>query len=176
MSMTPLAEFDTAPVQRETFTVDNDAKADWALRKLGAIRAKIEENKAIAQAEAERIAAWLEHVNAAFADDIGYFEGQLRQYAETQRAEGRKSVELPHGKIKSRAVNPKFAVEDKEAFLAWARANNPALIRITEAPAITEMNTALSKSDVGVAVDANGEVVPGVSVVDASVSYTFETE
>lgn len=176
MSSTPLSEFDAAPVERDIFIVDNDSKADWALRKLGSIRAKIAENQKLAEDEIARVNAWLEHVNSGFADDIAYFEGQLRQYGESQRAEGRKSVDLPHGKIKSRAVNPKFAVEDKEAFLAWAKKNAPALIRITEAPAISEMNEVLTKSDAGVAVDANGEVVPGVSVTDATVNFSFETE
>lgn len=173
----PLSEFDPTPVDREQFVVDNDAKADWAIRRLGSIRAKMAENAALAQAELDRVNAWLEHVNGAFDGDIAYFEGQLRQYAERQRAEGRKTVELPHGKIKSRAVAAKFEVIDKAAFLDWARTNAPELIKITEAPSITAMNEALTKAaDAEAAITAAGEVVPGVSVVPGTVSLTFETE
>lgn len=171
-----LTDFDPIPVERETFIVDNDAKADWALRRLGSIRKQIAEAEALAEAERERVQSWLDHVRHSFEADITYFEGQLRQYGEIQREAGRKTVDLPHGKIKTRQVSAKFEVVDKDSFLAWARDNAPDLIKVTEAPSLSAMNSTLAKAQgADAAVTPDGEVVPGVSVTPATVSLTFET-
>lgn len=176
MSIPSLAEFDSTPVSTEHFTVDNDAKANWALRKLGEIRKQIAEAEALAAAERLRIDMWLDRVTQSFDHDITYFEHQLKAYADKQRAEGRKTVELPHGKIKSRAVAAKLEVVDKELFLKWARESAPHVIKIVESPSMTVMNDNIDKTEDGPVFAGTGELVPGLSVVPASVSITIETD
>ena len=48
---------------REAFVISDDAKADWAMRKLASLRRKQADNKAIFDKEVQRVTEWLEKVN-----------------------------------------------------------------------------------------------------------------
>ena len=95
---------------REPFIVDDDSKADWAMRKLASIRRKQADNKAIFDKEIQRVTEWLEKVNTALERDAEWFEANLKPYALLQRSEGRKSVVLPHGTNKTTAGRVKFDI------------------------------------------------------------------
>lgn len=167
-----LDEFDIeeAPI-REAFTVDDDAKADWALRKLRSVRRKQEENQKIAEAEAQRVSEWLSKVNTALESDALYFEAILRPYALLQRSEGRKSVVLPHGTIKTTAGRARVEIENQDEFIKWAEENNPTLLRVKKEPdkkalsdLITEDNRVIS---------TEGEIIPAVKVLPAETGISF---
>ena len=158
----------------QTFTIDNDAKADWALRKLASIRGKIAENTAIAGNEIERISAWLESQTEKLKGDAQYFEALLTGYGMAERAnENRKTIDLPHGKVKSRLIKAKVEVTDTEAFIAWARESQPALIRVKESPNISALTEFIVGQEV---VTEDGEIVPAVQVIQESINFTIETE
>ena len=97
---------------REPFVVDDDSKADWAMRKLASIRRKQSENKVIFEREVKRVAEWLDKVNTALERDAEWFEANLRPYALQERSNGRKSVVLPHGTIKTTAGRPKIEISN----------------------------------------------------------------
>ncbi len=181
-AVVPLDEFDPAPPRdyipydRERFRITDDGAAEWALRKLHAFRAKMEENRRIAEAERQRIDSWLEHANEALATDAAYFEGILSEYALAQREDGRKSVALPHGTLKTRASRRRFDVADAEAFLAWARDNAPHLIRVTEAPKKSDFGEVLDVQEGHVIDTQTGEIVPGVAASDEPPSVTIDTK
>jgi phage host-nuclease inhibitor protein Gam len=162
---------------REPFKIDNDGKADWAMRHLAASNAKKAENARLYESEVHRLQVWLERANRPIESEIQFFEGSLTQYASSERAENdRKTLDLPHGKVKSRLVPAKFVVEDKVAFLDWAKVTkNESLIRVTEAPDAKAMNESLTKTD-GVVLSQGGEIVPGVSVTQESINFSFETD
>lgn len=156
---------------REPFIVDDDSKADWAMRKLASIRRKQAENKAIFDRESQRVAEWLEKVNTALERDAEWFEANLKPYALLQRSEGRKSVVLPHGTIKTTAGRPKFEIEDESAFLAWAETNQPELVRVKkeiDKKALGALNQAEDK-----VISTQGEIVPAVKVLPAETSVSF---
>jgi hypothetical protein len=126
-------EFDNPAVssisaENEGFVVDNDQKADWAIRKLAVIRRKQAENKAIYDAEIIRITEWLSTVNTALDRDALYFEAVLTPYALLQRSEGRKTVSLPHGTLKTTAGQPHIEFNDESKFIEWAKVNDPSLL------------------------------------------------
>lgn len=163
-------EIEEAPI-REAFVVDDDAKADWALRKLRSLRRKQEENQKIAETEAQRVSEWLSKVNTALESDALYFEAILRPYALLQRSEGRKSVVLPHGTIKTTAGRAKVEIENQDEFIKWAEENNPLLLRIKKEPdkkalsdLITEDNRVIS---------TEGEIIPAVKVLPAETGISF---
>ena len=114
----------------EGFKVDDDEKAEWAVRKLARIRRKQSENKAIHDAELQRISEWLKTVNEALERDAAYFEAVLTPYALQERSNGRKSLVLPHGTVKTTAGRAKIEFESEDGFIEWAKTNDPELIRI----------------------------------------------
>ena len=156
---------------REPFIVDDDSKADWAMRKLASIRRKQSENQAIYERELQRVKEWLEKVNTALERDAEWFEANLKPYALLQRSEGRKSVVLPHGTIKTTAGRPKFEIEDEGVFLAWAETNQPDLVRVKkeiDKKALGALNQAEDK-----VISTQGEIVPAVKVLPAETSVSF---
>ena len=172
-------EFDNPAVssisaENEGFVVDNDQKADWAIRKLSVIRRKQAENKAIYDAEIVRITEWLSTVNTALERDSLYFEAVLRPYALTQRSEGRKTVTLPHGTIKTTAGQPKVEFKDEAKFIEWATANDPSLLKIKTDIDKTAVKALITEE--GIVISTQGEIIPDVEVIPAETSVKFVTE
>jgi len=172
-------EFDNPAVssiasENEGFVVDTDQKADWAIRKLAVIRRKQAENKAIYDAEVIRITEWLSTVNTTLDRDALYFEAVLTPYALLQRSEGRKTVTLPHGTLKTTAGQPRIEFNDESKFIEWAKVNDPALLRIK-----TDIDKSALKAlitEEGVVISTQGEIIPEVTVVPAATSVKFVTE
>lgn len=167
---------DQTPEQRETFIVDDDQKASWAMRKLRGIRAHKAANQAIADEEIARINDWLANANASLDNDERYFTTLLISYARWSRdKEDRKSIVLPHGKVVSRMGQPKWEV-DTETFLKWADANREELVRIKVEPNLSEAKKVLEVVN-GNAIDPKtGEVAQGVTVHPAEITYSVEVE
>lgn len=163
-------EISEQPV-REAFIVDDDAKADWAMRKLAFIRRKQEENKNIHEQEVKRVTEWLQTVNTALERDAEYFEAILKPYALLQRSEGRKSVILPHGTIKTVAGRAKVEIESEEKLLAWAEASYPAVIRIKKDIDKRVLNELITEDNRVISTD--GEIIPAVRVIPAETSVSF---
>lgn len=160
--------------ENEGFVVDTDQKADWAIRKLAVIRRKQAENQAIHDAEVIRITDWLAMVNTALDRDALYFEAVLTPYALLQRSEGRKTVTLPHGTLKTTAGQPHIEFNDESKFIEWAKVNDPSLLKIK-----TDVNKTAIKAlitEEGVVISTQGEIIPEVKVVPAETSVKFVTE
>jgi hypothetical protein len=162
------------PWYSEGFEVTDDQKADWAIRKLASVRRKQAENKKIYDAEVIRLTEWLAMVNHALEKDASYFEAVLTPYALVQRWEGRKTISLPHGTIKTTAGQPKIEFESEDRFIEWALVNDPDLLKIK-----TDIDKSAVKAlitDEGVVISTQGEIVPEVKVIPAEISVKFATE
>lgn len=164
--------------QHESFRIQDDAQAAWAMRKLLGARIRKDNNVNVAERERLRIDSWIEQVNVKHDRDIAYFEAILSQYASVQRNEGRKTVETPYGVVKSRVGQPKIAVEDAEAFIAWAQQGHEDLLLVKVGPSLSAIKAIAEIENTDtlgmVAITPDGEIIPGVSVAPAVVSYTVE--
>ena len=155
----------------ETFVVDNDDKADWAMRKLASIRRKQEANKAIFDREIQRVTEWLEKVNKALEMDAKWFESNLMPYALQERSNGRKSVVLPHGTIKTTAGRPKIEIENEDALKDWADKNLPEILRHKVEIDKKALNALITEENR--VISTQGEIVPSVRVIPAEPSISF---
>lgn len=156
---------------REAFVVDNDEKADWAMRKLASIRRKQADNKAIYDREVLRVAEWLEKVNTALERDAEWFESNLKPYALVERHSGRKSIVLPHGTIKTTAGRPRIEISNELELLAWAETAQPDLIRTKKEIDKKSLNALITET--GDVISTQGEIVPSVRVTPAETSVSF---
>lgn len=179
MTTPEINEFDSPAIssispENEGFVVDTDQKADWAIRKLAVVRKKQAENQAIHDAEIVRIQEWLSTVNTALERDALYFEAVLTPYALLQRSEGRKTVTLPHGTIKTTAGQAKVEFKNEAAFIEWAKTNDPSLLRIKTDIDKTAVKSLITEE--GVVISTQGEIIPDVEVIPAETSVKFVTE
>ena len=171
-------EIDEHEELKESFRIIDDAGAVWAMRKLAVEQQKIQTNYDIAERENARVDRWLNKVNAKPQQSVDYFTAILIEYARSQRAEsGRKSIQLPHGVVKSRVTNPKIKVEDVELFIKWAETNSLAdLVRIKKEPAVSDFKTVFEISGDKAVHVATGEIVEGVVIAPESINFSVEPE
>jgi hypothetical protein len=157
----------------DEFRADTLEKASWAMRKYRRLAQKKAQYESLAAAERVRIDSWLERMIASVESQMEFFGAHLEAYAMSQRAQGNKSVELPDGTIKTRATGATFDV-DKTVFLEWAQEQKrDDLMRVSFAPDMTAIKTAVLV-DEGIVVDpASGEVVPGLSPVPEKVTVSI---
>lgn len=152
------------------FRVDTPEKAAWAMRKYRALAQKRERNIELANAEKTRIEHWLERVNERIEGEMDFFAGHLEGFARSERAQGRKSVDLPDGKIQTRATAAGIAL-DKSTFVQWALEHEKtSLLRTTYAPDMDAIKAATVIDGPRVIDAETGEVVPGAQGTPENVS------
>jgi hypothetical protein len=151
--------------KRVAFRIEDDSMATWAMRKLAAIRAKQKETEDIAEVEIQRVRDWVETVNRPLETNASFFEAILKDYGLRQRHEAdRKSINLPHGKVATRAGSDKWNING-EILLPWLRDNFPELIKVKEEPSLSALKDAFAERvKDGRVITDEGEVLPGVTV------------
>lgn len=166
------------------FLLDNADKADWALRKVARIRRRLDDAVEVADAEMTRVREWLDAERARAHKDERFLLMMLESYHQRILAEDpkAKTVRLPAGELKARATLPNVEYVDADAFVTWARATRPDLLREKWEPAKADVKKALtfavrhaddSDANERVVVDpGTGEQVPGLSWTEGGVSFT----
>jgi Bacteriophage Mu Gam like protein len=173
------AEPRQAPADR--CVVDDDSKADWALRTLAQLDARKRERAACVAAEMARLQAWQVHEDRQAERFAAYLTTILRSYDDQLEAEGNvdnrhKGYRLPHGMLTARQAPIEWEV-DEATLLAWAEATDSAtLVLVTKAPAwnvikpqlVPARDDLLAGATMAVIDPQTGEVrvvpVPGVRV------------
>lgn len=159
---------------RERFRVTDDAKAEWALRKLARVRARKATNEQLAEAERERVAAWLADANGSLEHEERFFAGLLEDYARRERDE-RKSISLPHGTVSTRKKAARIDVTDPDAVLSWAKATHPDAVEVIEKVSKSALNKLASVTG-GEARDPDtGLPIPGTTVTPEDLSIVITT-
>lgn len=152
-------------VTQPGFIVDDDQKADWALRKIAAVKAQQADIKAQAEQQINMIDQWEQEQTEHLEKDVEYFTSMLVSYAIKKREEDPKfkTQKLPHGKIGFRKQQPKWLFEDNAAELMEA-AGYKDLIRYKPEPKKAEIKKRFA-IDKGRAIDTEtGEIVPGITI------------
>jgi hypothetical protein len=145
----------------EGFRVDTPEKAAWAMRKYRRLAQQANSNSDLAASEMARIDEWVSRVNTPLMSEMEFFAAHLEAYAVSQRAQGRKSIDLPDGVIKTRSQGAGVIV-DKSTFVQWAlEAKRDDLLRVSYSPNMDAIKST-TVIDQGNVIDvATGEVIPG---------------
>lgn len=158
--MNNILDFEINPAEiqeRENFIVDTLEKATWAFRQLKKLTEEVEQNKAIAEGEINRIQSWLESVNKANLESISYFEGLLKNYYR----EAGKKVNTPYGTVTARKSKT-WNYKDEEVLKFLNSNGYRNLIRVKEEINKSELKK-IFKDGVN---QETGEVLEGVDIVD----------
>lgn len=153
----------------EGFVIDDDRKADWALRKIAWAEARKRRRGRFVQAETERVQRWQATQDAADERLIEFMQGLLRSYFDQLSAGGilgkKKSYRLPQGVLATKTHEITWRRDDAQ-LLAWAEPLG--LVRTAKSPAWDAIKKRLApvRDEAGSdAIDTTtGEVVPGVIV------------
>jgi phage host-nuclease inhibitor protein Gam len=168
-----LSDGEPEEFNERTFVINDESQALWAMRKLAVSQRRIDTVQRQAKDEIDRVAAWVEQATRADKVTVLYFEEILTSYMLRLRDEGRKSLILPDGEIKSRETPSRAVVEDLDVFIKWAKESHPEFIRTKEEADLNAMKQ-VSMAGGGMYMTLDGEVVEGIKAVEGSVSVSFD--
>lgn len=176
-----LAEFldreaGTSEEQRGQFIIDDDQKANWALRKIRQLQEKRVANIELAENEIERINMWLDDINSELEQSIDFFTGLLEQYHRRifEQDPKAKTIKLPYGKLKMRNQQPEYRRDD-EKLLSWLKQTGKTdYIVVKESPAWAQLKKTLQVAGNALVDPETGEVAEGVEVVERGPKFSVE--
>lgn len=155
--------------ETEGFVIDTDAKAEWALNKIKEARA-----------DRDRWVNWykakIQEITEQTDFDTLNLERMLAEYFETvphKKTKTQESYKLPGGKLVLKTQNPEFKRDDG-AVIEWAKANGLAqYVKVKEELAWSDLKAATEIFGDHI-VTEDGEIVPGVEVVNREAKFSVE--
>ena len=162
-----LNEFiDNQVAPEDGFKVNDESKANWALRKIKELQEEKEKNIAFAEKEISNIDLWLSQENEKAQRDIDYFQGLLSAYALEKRDEDPKfkSLKLPNGSIRFKKQQPAFKYDNAALLDYLKKSEETDLIRIKEEPNKSAIKKLFIVQDDSLINPNTGEIVEGVTI------------
>lgn len=156
-------------IEADSFVIDTDAKAEWALDKIREARA-----------DRDRWVKWytdkIQEITEQTDFDTMNLERMLAEYFASvphKKTKTQESYKLPGGKLVLKTQNPEYKRDDK-AVIEWAKANNLGqFVKVEEKLAWAELKDATAVFE-GHIVTEDGEIVPGVEVVNREAKFIVE--
>lgn len=146
--------------ERAGFVIDNDQKADWAVRRIAELEADTQKWKDYYKAQSERVAQ-------SNQQSIDYFIALLESYFDTVPHKATKTSEkykLPSGVLVRKAQAPEYERDDAQ-IIAWCTKNAPSCVENVPKLKWTALKGLIEENN-GQAIDEiTGEVVPGIKII-----------
>ena len=163
--------------QRESWKIQNDSQADWALDKIREAQAEYRRFEMVVNDKIAQLEAALAAEKERMEKEVNFFQGKLAQYFETVPRKTTKTQEvykLPSGRLVKKYKSPKIE-RDEEKLVAWLEANGMTeLIKIRKSP-----DWATFKKDTEIVGDkvvskTTGEVIDGITVIEQAPEFKVE--
>lgn len=146
--------------ERAGFVIDNDQKADWAVRRIAELESDTQKWKDYYKAQSERVAQ-------SNQQRIDYFTALLESYFDTVPHKATKTSEkykLPSGVLVRKAQAPEYERDDTQ-IIAWCAENAQSCVENVPKLKWTALKGLLVENN-GQAIDEiTGEVVPGIKII-----------
>lgn len=151
------------------FVIDTDAKAEWAL-------SKIKE----ARADRDAWVAWYESKIKEIKEQTDFntmnLERMLAEYFNSvphRKTKTQESYSLPGGKLILKTQNPEYKRDDKTV-IEWLKKNGQdQFVKVKEELAWADLKAATGVLGSNI-VDENGEIVPGIEVIERDPKFVVE--
>lgn len=172
LSRADAIEYDESDDTVDAWQVQDEAGAEWAIRKIAAAQLRINDIHKLAESERARLAHWEATATQADQTTIDALTEKLTAWhAHVLEADAeRKTIKLPHGTLSARN-KPAGWEWDEAAYIKWAAKNAPETIKQTD-PTIIK---AEAKKHADALLEATGEVPPGATPIKATVGFTVKT-
>jgi hypothetical protein len=156
-------------IEAEGFVIDTDAKAEWALGKIKKARE-----------DRDTWVAWYKDKIREITEQTDFdtlnLERMLAEYFASvphKKTKTQESYKLPGGKLVLKTQNPEFKRDDK-AVIDWLKANGlEQFVKVKEELDWSGLKDATAIFE-GHIVTEDGEVIPGIDVVDREAKFSVE--
>lgn len=160
----------------ESFQVTNLDSANWAFKKLEALKAKENEINEVAEKELDRIKYWQSEELASIEKDKEYFEYLVTDYYKREKENDKHfKLSTPYGKVTSRKGAKVFEVKNEQGVIDQLEQRGfTDFVKTTKKLNQADMKKAFNVSDDGTVIDDNGEVLDGIRMIEKPTSYSVK--
>lgn len=159
----------TEAINNETFVIDTDAKALWALQKIKEARA-----------DRDTWVAWYQQKIKEITEQTDFdtmnLERMLGEFFLTvphKKTKTQESYSLPGGKLILKTQNPEYKRDDKKV-IEWLKQNNGSqFVKVKEELDWSGLKAATGTFE-GNVVTEDGEVIPGIEVINRDAKFIVE--
>ena len=156
-------------IESEGFVIDTDSKAEWALKKI-----------AEARSDRDRWVAWYQQKIKEITEQTDYntmnLERMLAEYFASvphKKTKTQESYSLPCGKLILKTQNPEYKRDDATV-IDWLKKNNQTqFVKVEEKLSWADLKAATAVFE-GHIVTEDGEIVPGVEVIERDAKFVVE--
>jgi hypothetical protein len=177
-------EVENQKKEEDYFVIDNDQKANWALRKIRHLKKKKNENEEFAKTEIEviqkeinEVNQWLKSENDSIDKDIDYMEGMLKIYAEQLKIDDPKlkTHKLPFGQLQFRKQRDKWEY-DNDKLLDFAEKNLKDAVKVKKSVDKRKLKQKIKVVGDKAVVADTGEVIEGIKVIERGEKFKVKTD
>lgn len=143
------------------FVIDNDTKAEWAIRKIREAQNEHDRIHALIDAEAKRLLERIEKNNKKLDADTSYLKYLLNNYMNTVKCKETKtqrSYQLLSGKLVRKKGTIDF-IRDENKLLEWTQANKPDLVKTEYSVDWSTLKKTLTVTPKGEVITDEGELL-----------------
>ena len=167
-------------MQDNTFRIMSMSALDETMQRLQELHKQDAEIKQRADAQRDQINRWEDKERSKLQEEIEYQESLVQDFHSRLLLEDpkKKTLSTPFGSSKSRYSKAAPEQVDKDTLLAYVQENNMRNY-IKEETKWGDFKKTLTIADLDgnqVAVDENGQVVPGVIVKPETINYSVDVE
>lgn len=163
----------------DTFVIDNDNKADWALRVIRDNQAERDRLIDIAKNQIEELKAQIEEITTKYDNKSSFLKGCLAMYVKSvprKETKTQETYQLLSGKLIVKKPSQKMVPND-EALVKYLESEKlPELIKAVYKPDWAEFKKSLNIVDGCVINTTTGEVVPSDIIAIEDVPSTFDVK
>ena len=165
---------------RDRFTIDNDEKADWAVRKIGEDKAEFDRLQELAELNIDRLKEKLAQEKAKFERSTAYLTALLEEYFEKvpenrlKKSPTQESYRLLYGKLVRKHPTPNIHYDENE-LVKFLKASAPEYVKTKETAMWGEYKKTLKFTDAG-AITADGEIVPCITVTPGMAKFEVKPD
>lgn len=166
MKYTELDTLETEELENAEFEINDDATAEWALKKVLSAKRERERLLALIKTEREDLDRKEERAEKRYEADTSYLLSKLNAYldkVERKKTKTQESYQLLSGKLVRKFATQKL-VPDDEALLEWCKKNAPEYIKHEETPMWSKVKSKFAIANGIVICAETGECVTCVSV------------
>lgn len=172
-----LEESQVLEEENQGWKIDSLDSADWALRKITAMKQANEEIKRFADRDRERIDDWEQKETQSNNDSISFFEHKLAEYLYEKRKTDKKAIiKTPHGRVSTRKQPDKWEIRSDDAIKEFEELGLKDFIRTKKEINKKDLKEAVVVTDGGKVVTEDGEVLKSVKVVPQGETVVVKEE
>lgn len=152
--------------EAQHFRIDDDFKAEWAVRKIAEEKAEFERMDELAVKSIKYYSDKREEYANRFQKRTSYLSAMLNDYFRSvphRKTATQESYSLPSGKLVIKHKAP-VAERDDEKLCGWLEENAPQFVKVKREPVWGELKKTLTVSGDSYITD-EGEIVPGLRAV-----------